>query len=381
MKKTEFRIMGSMHKTTRQIANLDFRRDNFDLFKKLLGEIPSASPQESQTLEVTEKVWMKEGFSLVEDDQARDQLSKWDIHKSMGADEMHPRVLRELAEAIAGPLSIIFEKSWKTGEVPEDWRKASVTPVFEKGKKEDLGNYRLVSLTSIPGKMVERLILGVISKHVEEKKAIRSSQHGSTKGKSCLNNLIAFCDGMTGWIDEGRAVDVVCLDFSKAFDTVSHSFLIGKLRKCGLDECTVRSTETWLKDRAQRVMIRGTESSWRSITSGAPQRSVLGPVLFNIFISDLNRGMECPLSKFAEGTKLRGVADKREGCAATQRDLDRLESWAERNLMKFNKGKCRVLHLGRNNPLHQYRLGADLLESSSVEKDLGVLVDNRMTMS
>ncbi|PKU29706.1 rna-directed dna polymerase from mobile element jockey- hypothetical protein [Limosa lapponica baueri] len=138
----------------------------------------------------------------------------------MGPDGMHPRVLRELAEVIAGLLSIIFERSWRTGEVPEDWRKVNVTPVFRKGKKEDLGNYRPVSLTSIPEKMMEQLILGIISKHMEEKKAIRSSQHGFTKGKSCLTNLKAFYDGMTGWIDEGRAVDVVYLDFSKTFDSL-----------------------------------------------------------------------------------------------------------------------------------------------------------------
>ncbi|PKU36535.1 rna-directed dna polymerase from mobile element jockey- hypothetical protein [Limosa lapponica baueri] len=169
-------------------------------------------------------------------DQVREQLSELDICKSMGPDGMHPQVPRELAEVIAGLLSIIFERSWRTGEVPEDWRKANITPVFKKGKKEDPGNYRPVSLTSIPGKMMERLILGIILKHMEEKKAIRSSQHGFTKGNSCLTNLIAFYDGMTGWMDEGRVVDVVYLDFSKAFNTVSHSILIGKLRKCGLDE-------------------------------------------------------------------------------------------------------------------------------------------------
>ncbi|XP_063189358.1 uncharacterized protein LOC134514900 isoform X2 [Chroicocephalus ridibundus] len=128
------------------------------------------NPQESQALgELTGK---EDDFPCVEEDGVRDQLDQLDIHKSMGPDGMHPRVLRELVEVIAGPLSIIFERSWRTGEVPGDWRKANVTPVFKKGKKEELGNYSPVSLASIPGKMMEQLVLGVISRHVEEKKAI-----------------------------------------------------------------------------------------------------------------------------------------------------------------------------------------------------------------
>ena len=119
-------------------------------------------------------------------------------------------------------------------------RVASVPPIFQNDKKEDQRNYRTVSLTSIPGKLMAQFILEVISRQVEDKKVIRSSQHGFTKGRSCLTNLTAFYGGMTGWADEGRAVDVVYLDFSKVFDTVSHNILAGKLRKSGLDDRTVR---------------------------------------------------------------------------------------------------------------------------------------------
>ncbi|KAJ7397328.1 RNA-directed DNA polymerase from mobile element jockey-like protein [Pitangus sulphuratus] len=154
-------------------------------------------------------------------------------HKSMGPNGIHPRVMREPAKELPEPLSIIYQQSWLTGEVPVGWKSANIRPTYKKHQKDDLGNYRPVGLSSVLG------IDHNECHYTGDNQGIKPRQHGFTKQRSCLTNLISFYGKVTHLIDEGKAVDVVCLDFNKAFHTLSHSILLKKLTARSLDGWTL----------------------------------------------------------------------------------------------------------------------------------------------
>ena len=263
------------------------------------------------------------------------------------------------------------------GIVPGDWKTAHVTPIFKKGQKSSPTNYRPVSLTSVPGKIMEKVVKEFLMSHLKRNNLIRKSQHGFMPNKSCATNLLVFLETVTKAVDEGKNVDVIYLDFAKAFDLVPRQRLLEKLKAHGVSGPLLRWIGDWLKGRRQRVVLNGKASGWVNVTSGVPQGSILGPILFTIFINDLDEEVVEKvkvLLKFADDTKMGHIIDSEESWRSLQDALDSLCNWAERWEMKFNVEKCHVLHLGRTNERRIYSMNGTQLITTEMEKDIGVLV-------
>jgi hypothetical protein len=304
------------------------------------------------------------------------KLSELNVSKSMGPDSLHPKLLFELKLELVKPLTRLFNLSIESGKIPHDWKDANVTPIFKKGGRDKPENYRPISLTSIVGKLLESIVKDFLVEHLDKFKLINDSQHGFRKGRSCLTNLLDFMETVTKKLDEGDSVDLVYLDFSKAFDKVPYVRLLNKLKSHGILGSTLTWITEWLNDRRQRVSVNKHFSGWSEVSSGVPQGSVLGPVLFLIYINDLDLDLVSKLGKFADDSKLcKNISTDRDA-ETLQHDLDNLHKWSQNWLMQFNVDKCSVIHLGHGNKKFTYKLGDHVLKSSEQERDLGVIVNS-----
>ena len=293
-----------------------------------------------------------------------------------GPDGFPPILLKILRDEIALPLTILFRKSMDDGRIPDEWRDAHVTPIHKKGSKADPGNYRGVSLTSVIGKLMERMVKEEIDKYVEGNELMSNTQHGFRRGRSPQTNLIEFMNGTTKWHDEGKCFDVIYLDFSKAFDVVCHKRLMVKLRAIGISGKVIKWLKDWMSNRRQRVMVEGEFSDWVSVISSVLQGSVLGGILFTIFIDDIDEAIiNALIRKFADDTKLAMVIANMQDARQMQKNLDELCQWAAKWKMGFNTKKCKVMHFGKRNIRYDYTMGGVAIESVEEEKDLGVWIE------
>ena len=231
-------------------------------------------------------------------------LGRLKPNKSPGGDGLHHRVLVELKNEMATPLIMIFTRSLHEGQPPPPWKEANVTPIYKKGTRHIQGNYRPVSLTSMAGKCMERLIRDAIMTHMTENDLLSPKQPGFIQGRSCVTQLLPVLDSWTLALDEGGNIDTIYIDFAKAFDTVSHQRLLTKLRGYGIEGRILTWIEAFLTDRRQRLVINDSRSSWADVTSGIPQGSVLGPMLFICYINDMPSSVQPSIYLFADDAKL-----------------------------------------------------------------------------
>ena len=302
-------------------------------------------------------------------------------NKSPGVDGIPPKLLMETVEQISIPLARIFNLSLKEGVVPFEWKEANIIPLFKKGSRNKSENYRPVSLTSVICKLLERLIKDHMVDFLVKHKLLNSSQHGFLKARSCLTNMLCFLEEITKWIDVGSPVDIIYLDFQKAYDKVPHQRLLLKLKAHGIGVSITDWIEQWLTDRRQRVVVDGEVSNWKLVLSGVPQGSVLGPILFLIYINDLDDSITSNILKFADDTKLFRKVNTDGDKQHLQNDLDRLVKWSEKWQMLFNFGKCKCLHTGHGNLNVNYKMGDTVLGTTVKEKDLGVTISADMKVS
>jgi hypothetical protein len=207
-------------------------------------------------------------------------IKKIDILRSdsaPGPDGIHPCLLKETKHEISEPLQTIFEQSLQSGEIPSDWKVAVVTAIYKKGPKSEPGNYRPVSLTSVPCKLIEGLVKDKLMDHLLKNKLINDSQHGFLPGRSCATNVIQFMDVITKIIDKGNPADIFYLDFAKAFDKVPHERLLLKLAAKGVTGRILTWIRNWLTGRTQWVAMGGEKSDSKEVESGIPQGTLLGP--------------------------------------------------------------------------------------------------------
>ena len=302
-------------------------------------------------------------------------------HKASGPDSISVRLLKELCEELTPVLTTIFQSSLVSATVPEAWKMAHIVPVFKKGDCSTAANYRPVSLTAICSKLIEHIIHSSVMQHLDNEHVLSDTQHGFRRRRSCETQLVKTIDDLAEGVDAGKQMDIILLDFSKAFDKVPHQRLLTKLHHYGIQGNLHAWIGNFLYNRKQRVIVEGSESSEADVLSGVPQGTVIGPLLFLLYINDLPERVKCGIRLFADDCIIYRPISSARDSANLQADLNALRQWTCDWQMTFNPDKCVVMHITRRKNKRKtiYNLNSVNLAEVKNTKYLGVSISNDLS--
>ena len=305
-------------------------------------------------------------------------LNKLKPSLSVGPDGLCAYFIKKLKYTLCLPLSIIFEVSYRTGKLPSLWKKATIVPVFKKGLSHSVENYRPVSLCCVSCKLMESVINTALVKHLDTFDILKTQQYGFRKLKSCTLQLLNCMNKWTKFIDSKTPLDIVYIDYQKAFDSVVHSKLLAKLEGYGISGFLLNWIKNFLSDRFQVVKVKSAISDPIRVISGVPQGSVLGPTLFLVFINDLvDEIKHSEILLFADDLKIFNTSTNH---MLLQTDLNNVALWSKIWQLPISVKKSNILYLGKNNPKHDYLLDRFPLESVGHScKDLGVYISSNLS--
>lgn len=366
-----------MHDDTRSTMN---ESEQAQMFADFFSSNFSSSSTATADSQVAPEISSQSDSLVLDEFFVFDQLLNIKTTVGAGPDGIHPLILQNCAPILYAPLTCIFNESLQTGVFPDAWKRYSVTPIFKKGARSNIKNYRCIAKLQTIAKFFERCVNIHLTRLITPQ--LYPNQHGFTKRRSTVNNLMDFIHYSIIGLNTCGRVDVLNLDFSKAFDKVNHDILLRKLASFNIPSNVIKWLKSYLSDRRQYVKLRSAESSDFIVNSGVPQGSHIGPIIFLLFINDLPSIVrdDIFMSMFADVVRVARPIASLNDSIVLQSTLNDIQRWCEQNDLHLNIEKCSVLSLyrGRNRPQPLYCLGDHLISTTDEQRDLGVIIDAKL---